>query len=314
MEFFAYDNPAVAPFKRYRSIVDDWESFVQTCVRPLPLTIWTNTLRTTPGVLQDWLAEENLSADAVSWYEGAFKLPPNLSLGNRIPYLAGLYHIQEEVSLIPALLLAPQPGERILDLCAAPGNKTAQIATFMQNQGVLVANDRNEQRLHVLRTTLARLGIMNVSTTQHDAAAFPCTEPRFDGVLADVPCSCEGTSRKQPGVLERASEQQSSSLATTQLAILKKSVEVCKPGGRIVYATCTYAPEENEMVIDALLKYYGRDRVRLAPAHIPSLHCAQGISTWNGKRLAPDLPLTMRIWPHQNDSGGFFVAVLEKQA
>ena len=299
------------PFERYRPLIDDWTAFQAALERPLPVCVWANPLRATPEQLAAWFDSAGLSAEALPWRPGTFKLPASIEPGNRMPYITGLYHVQEEVSLLPVPLLDPQPGERVLDLCAAPGNKTAQIAVRMQNRGTVVANDLNFGRLSSLRNTLDRLGACNVTTTLYDAANYPAESGAFDRVLADVPCSCEGTSRKNPSVLDQ--QANSHDITGAQTAILRKAVQRCRPGGRVVYSTCTYAPEENEAIVDAVLRDVGPDVLRLRPARIDGISGDPGLIEWQGQSFHPSLQHALRVWPHQNDTGGFFAAVLEKR-
>lgn len=297
------------PFIQYQSIVDDWQAFQNTLLRPLPTCIWANTLRISPEHLADFLAGDGLEVEPVRWYPGAFKLPADFKPGYHWTFLAGLCHVQEEVALLPVLFLEPQPGERVLDLCAAPGNKTAQIAVTMKNQGTVIANDINGSRMRALRQAIERLGLLNVTTTNKDGANYPQAAGLFDKVLVDVPCSCQGTSRKDSAVPGRSGPYKKNGL---QLALLRKAVQRCKPGGRIVYATCTYAPEENEAVVDTILQEFGPDMLQLMPAHVDGLITSPGLTEWQGRRYHPSLRWAMRIWPHQNNTGGFFIAVLEK--
>jgi 16S rRNA C967 or C1407 C5-methylase (RsmB/RsmF family) len=325
----------LAAFARYHSIIDDPAAFGRALARPLPICVWTNTLRTTPERLAEWMRAGGLPVEPVAWHPGAFRLPAvpesgqTIQPGNRIEYVAGLYHVQEEVSMIPPALLDAGPDERVLDLCAAPGNKTAQLAISMQNRGTLVANDRDPYRIRGLRHTLERLGVLNTSVTVHDGANYPAgssdsagtsnsagtsVQNAFDKILVDAPCSCEGTSRKHRRASPTSTPDAAARLHGPQLALLRKAVQLCKVGGRIAYSTCTYAPEENEMIVDEVLNLVGRDRLRLLPARIDGFACAPGLTRWNGRELGPDLSRTMRVWPHQNDTGGFFAALLEKTA
>jgi len=285
-------------FHRYKPIVNNWPAFQDVLLAPLPTCIWTNPLRTTPRQLAKILQADAIPAEPLDWYLGAFKLPANFKPGYHWAYQAGLYHVQEEVSLLPVIFLNPQPGERILDLCAAPGNKSAQIAVKMSNSGTVVANDINFGRMRAVRQIIERLGLVNISTTTADGANYPKAAGLFDRVLVDVPCSCEGTSRKEPGVLHRTGPDVSDRKSGLQKALLRKAIQRCKAGGRIVYATCTYAPEENEMVVDAILREYGPETVRVVPARGIALAFSEGVTRWQGRQLHP--------------SGGFFVAVLEK--
>jgi 16S rRNA C967 or C1407 C5-methylase (RsmB/RsmF family) len=298
------------PFTRYRDIIDDWGAFQEAVKRPLPTTIWANPLRITPEQLQTFL---NVPMEPIPWLPNGFRLPDDFPAGQHWAYLAGLYHIQEEVSMLPVQFLDIQPGERALDLCAAPGNKTAQMGMALNNSGTIIANDRSTGRMRAASHALNRLGLTNVTTTTTDAVNYPKASGFFDKILADVPCSCEGTCRKDHSVTWRVSLKDSAKLVGSQLAILRKAVQRCRPGGRIVYATCTFAPEENELIVDAMLQDYG-DFIRLLPAEIPGFNSSPGLTEWQDQSLHPDLHLAMRVWPHQNDTGGFFVAVMEKVA
>ncbi|MCA9961480.1 MAG: NOL1/NOP2/sun family putative RNA methylase [Anaerolineales bacterium] len=295
--------------ERYRPLVADWDEFLAAVQRPLPTTIWVNPLKTTPEQLATLLP---VPMQPMPWQANAFRLPADFQPGLHWTYLAGLFHLQEEVSMLPVMLLDPQPGERILDLCAAPGNKTAQIGAAMRNEGLVIANDRDISRMRAARQNLDRLGLLNITTTTYDGSNFSKHAGTFDRILVDAPCSCEGTCRKDPSALQKASLNGSLKMAGPQKALLRKAVQLCRPGGRIVYATCTFAPEENELVIDAILREAGPDALRLLPAHIPGFATSPGITEWQGDSLREELRPALRIWPQQNDTGGFFIAVLEK--
>ena len=302
--------------ERYRPIVDDPETFLECSAAPLPISVWTHPTRTTPQRLRQWMQQgaENLTVEPIRWYPGAFRLPGVTSPGNRVEFVAGLYHVQEEVSLLPPVLLDPRPGERVLDLCAAPGNKTAQIALAVGPQGTVVANDRHYSRLAILRRNIDRLGLTNCVTTLFDAASYPKACGLFDRVLADVPCSCEGTTRKFPTAGTGEGTLEPGQLASLQTAILRRAVQLTRPGGRVVYSTCTYAPEENEAVVAAVLEHFPAGALRLLPAAIPGFRTAPGLTAWQGQPFPRELERALRVWPHHNDTGGFFAAVLEKRA
>ena len=300
--------------ERYFSIVDDVAAFVEASRRPQPLFAWTNTLRITSRQLIDVLASDGYEMKPLDWHPQAYRVRhPNgdKRLGSHWAYLAGWFHIQEASSMIPALILNPQPGERVLDLCAAPGNKTALMAKALGNRGTVVANDIFWERIRPLRSAIDRLGLLNVSVTCHDGTAYPRAAGEFDCVLADVPCSCEGTSRRFPGVLKRAPFQHIPKRFHKQQLLLESAIRRCRPGGRILYSTCTYAPEENEAVVDAVLKKMSGS-VRILPIRLPGLNHKPGLTAWSGESFHDDLRHTIRIWPHLNDSGGFYVALLEK--
>ncbi len=300
--------------ERYYSIVDDVEGFVAAASRPQPLFVWTNTQRTTSRQLIDVLAPNGYELTPLEWHPKAYRVicqNGDNRLGSHWAYLAGWFHIQEASSMIPALILNPQPGERVLDLCAAPGNKTALMAQALMTRGTVVANDIFWERIRPLRSAIDRLGLLNVSVTCHDGTAYPRAAGEFDCVLVDVPCSCEGTSRRFPGILKRAPFQMLKKRFHKQQLLLESAVRRCREGGRILYSTCTYAPEENEAVVDAVLRKMP-GFVRILPISLTGLKTSPGLTRWAGETFQDDLKHTIRIWPHLNDTGGFYIALMEK--
>lgn len=307
---------AARAFARYRPLIPEWGAFLDSMTRPLPATIWVNPLRTSREAVAALLAEAGETPQPLSWDALALRLPAGFAAGSHWGLLAGLYQSQEEVSRLPVHLLDPRPGERVLDLCAAPGNKTAQIAIAMDNRGTVIANDVQRGRLTAVRQVVKRLGLVNVGTLVRPGQEFPLRAGAFDRVLVDAPCSGEGTWRKgawrreDPPRLVAAGEREW--LAARQVALLRRALRLCRPGGRVVYSTCTLAPEENEAVVDAVLTEAGA-AVALLPARVPGFPGAPGVTAWQGRRFDARLAGALRAWPHHADSGGFFVAVLEKQ-
>lgn len=305
-------HSALPALDRYRSLIDDWAAFAAALEAPLPGCVWANRLRVEPGQFAELLQAEGLSPKPLGWRPGAFRLPPEVKPGSQWWYLAGLGHSQEEVSQLPVTLLDPQPGERVLDLCAAPGGKSAQIVQAMDNRGTLVANDALVGRVRALRANLERLGALNVSTTLYDGSNYPGAAGGFDRVMVDAPCSGEGMLRKQsapPGSI--GNERLYQRYSRQQLSLLRRAFALCRPGGRIVYSTCTFAPEENELVLDRLLTE-ADGQLHLVDRACPGFRTRPGLTVWQGRRLDSSLSRAHRVWPELNDSGGFFAAVLEK--
>ncbi len=289
----------------YRDIIPDPKAF-SDCIRErLPQTFWVNSLKENYQLDLDHCAP-------IIWRPQAFRYKNSDSLGLSWQYRTGLLQIQEEVSMLPVKLLDPQPHETIIDLCAAPGNKTAEIAVALQNTGTVIANDRNYQRMKALGQITRRLGLMNITITIQNAANYQSFPNYFDKVLVDAPCSCEGTVRKKPDRPIAVNPRQHRHFASSQIAILKKAVNLCKPGGRIVYSTCTFAPEENEGVISAILNHY-REQVLVEPIKLDNFRWCDGITEWQDQHYHSSVQHTMRVWPHLNNTGGFFVAVLRKK-
>jgi len=304
---------------RYREIVPDFEAFRAIQNRPLFNSARINTLKIKREVLLERLDEEGVPYQSFAWYPLGLKMDLK-SPGKLVVNLLGYIHIQEELSMVPPLVLGPLPGESILDLCASPGSKTTQISAMMDNRGLVIANEPSLARVAALRSNCERLGAMNVAITRYDGRNFP--RGSFDRVLVDAPCSAEGRERRGPGVIERNSCKRSLDLSVLQIGLLKNAIRLTKPGGVVVYSTCTYAPEENEMVVSAVLDDLARMnesedtgepvKVHLERVAIPGLLECPGISFWNEHDLGQEMNLTGRYYPHMNDTGGFFVAKIIK--
>ncbi len=219
----------------------------------------------------------------------------------------GLVYVQQASTGVAAPAIAPEPGEHVLDLCSAPGGKTLHMAELMEDSGCLVASEVSEPRIRGLLGNVYRLGNSNIMVTAGDGRDFP-VGATFDRVLVDVPCSGEGTLRRGGG---RAPNQSMSFLGyvtKAQRALLERAVKVTRPGGVILYVTCTFAPEENEAVVTDALR---RLPVELEPLALPIDH-APGLTHFEGVQFDPRLEGAARIYPHHLDSGGLFMALLRK--
>jgi len=296
------------PLERYRPIVDDFAAFRDACERPLPSAVRVNTIKATADRVERAFAECDIEYTPIDWHDGLYVLSG--SAGGNWPYFHGWTHGQEEVSAVPAEVLAPEPGERVWDACAAPGSKTTQLAALMDDAGEVVATDNNLGRISALRSNAERLGATSVAITNEDArnhSLKPFDGATYDRALVDVPCSCEGTIRKNPDTLDEWSLDHVEGIAGVQKGILRRAVETTDPGGTVVYSTCTFAPEENEAVLDHVL-----DAVdcRLVEFDLPLAH-RDGVTEWEGEAFDPAVAAAKRIYPHHNDTGGFFCAKLE---
>ena len=204
-----------------------------------------NTLKTTP---EAFLRGQDLRPNGI--IPEGFLIPEDYPVGNNPRHAAGLFYVQEASAQYPASLLDVSPGETVLDLCAAPGGKTGQLAAAMQNRGILVANEISSKRAAVLDSTLERLGVRNaVITDMHPDRLCPVLAGQFDAVLVDAPCSGEGMFRKDPQAVSDWSEEHVTACAERQTAILNSAAMTVKPGGRLVYSTCTFSEAENENIV-----------------------------------------------------------------
>ncbi len=297
------------PLERYAPLVDDAEAFLEACDRPLPYVVRVNTIKASVGRAREALDDEGVGYEVTDWHDGLLRLDRG-SAGATWPYFHGWLHGQEEVSALPAVAVDPQPGERVWDACAAPGSKTTQLSAQMDDRGLVVGNDNNLGRLSALRHNAERLGATNLAVTNQDARNFslkPFEFDAFDRALVDAPCSCEGTCRKNPDALDNWTLDHVHSVAGIQKGILRRAVQATRPGGTVVYSTCTFAPEENEAVLDHVL---GEEDCRLVEFDAP-LETAPGVTEWDGEEFDPSVEKAHRVYPHQNDTGGFFCAKLE---
>ena len=297
------------PLERYAPLVEDTDAFFAACERPLPSVVRVNTIKTDPERARRALEDEGIAYEPVEWHDQLLRLP-EASPGTNWPYFHGWLHGQEEVSAVPALALDPQPGESIWDSCAAPGSKTTQLSAMMDDRGVVVGNDNNLGRLSSLRHNAERLGVTNLVVTKQDGRNFslkPFDFGEFDRAIVDAPCSCEGTIRKNPTTLEEWTLEHVHSVAAVQKGILSRAVQATKPGGTVVYSTCTFAPEENEAVVDHVLE---TEDCEVVDFDCP-LDSVSGVTEWEGDSYDSSVTNTHRIYPHLNDTGGFYCAKLE---
>ena len=297
------------PLERYRPIVDDFEAFRAACERPLGTAVRVNTIKAAPDRAMATLAAEGVRYEQADWEPTVLRLETD-SPGSTWASFHGFTHGQEEVSAVPPVVLDPEPGERVWDCCAAPGGKATQLAALMDDRGTVVANDNNLGRLSALRFNAERLGATAIAVTNDDARNYslaPFGFDAFDRALVDVPCSCEGTIRKNPDAFDDWSEARIQSIAGVQKGILRRAVQATREGGTVVYSTCTFAPEENEAVVDHVLD---AEACRLRSFDLGLEH-SPGLTNWADETFDPTLEYAARLYPHQNDTGGFFVAKLE---
>jgi len=294
---------------RYEPLLEDYSKFLDVCNTPLPYVVRINTIKTTIQKSTSAFSDLSIDVTPCDWNPLLFQMN-NSSPGNTLPYLLGWLHGQEEVSSIPPLVLDPLPGDTVWDACASPGSKTSQLAALMDDTGFIVANDSNLRRMPALRSNLERLGVTIAAITHSDARHFslkPFDFNTFDSALVDVPCSGEGTIRKNPRALQKWSLKQLFSLQKLQLSILRRAISLIKSGGTVVYSTCTFSPEENEMVVDKILS---EGNCTIVPFNLPIVS-SPGLIEWEGIQFNSSLNLCKRIWPNQNNTGGFFIAKLE---
>ncbi len=299
----------IKTFNRYRDIIPDYDGFLAAVERPLPVSIRANTLKMDPGPFQGLMRERGYDLKPVEGIEEAFFLRGVESPGATLEYFLGYYQVQGLTSMLPAKVLSPRAGEIIIDLCAAPGGKTTHLAQLMGDRGLVVANDFKKERTHVLRSHIDRLGILSVLVCCYSGQAFPLRR-KFDRVLLDPPCSAEGTYRAGLQPTRSENPKVAQHLVRVQKELLRHALEVLRPGGTLVYSTCTYAPEENEAVVNEVVS---SGQAELLSVQTPLPHF-RGLTSWQGEAYHTDLVKALRFYPHRVNSWGFFIAHLRKRS
>ncbi len=271
---------------------EEYGDFLKSLERPRAVALRFNPLKGERPELP-------FVGQGVPWERSGFYYDPESRPGLHVFHEAGVYYLQEASAMAPVALLSPQPGEKVCDLCAAPGGKTTQIAGRMGGEGFLLCNEINPKRAVILSRNIERMGAANALVTgehpENLAKRFACF---FDRVLVDAPCSGEGMFRKEEAAVTDWSQATVEMCARRQAEILHSAAKMLRPGGRLVYSTCTFAPEEDEMAVAAFLE-----------AH-PEFEAETVETPW----FVPGENGSHRMWPHKLLGEGHFAAVLRKKA
>lgn len=285
-----------------------FDDFVAACQRPLRRSIRVNTLKISVGAFLDLVSPYGWQLTPVPWCEEGFWIErddeESLPLGSTAEHLSGLFYIQEASSMLPvaALFADGNQPERVMDVAAAPGSKTTQIAARMNNRGAILANEFSASRVKVLHANISRCGIHNVALTHFDGRVFGAALPEaFDAILLDAPCSGEGVVRKDPDALKNWSVESNLQIAATQRELIDSAFHALRPGGTLVYSTCTLNRDENEDVCLWLKQRYV-DAVEFLPLDT-LFDSASHAATPEG---------FLHVFPQIYDCEGFFVARLRK--
>jgi 16S rRNA C967 or C1407 C5-methylase (RsmB/RsmF family)/NOL1/NOP2/fmu family ribosome biogenesis protein len=268
---------------------DEYPAFEAIYTQPPTHGLRVNTLKLTPAQFE---AISPFPLTPLPWSPAGYQVPDETRPGKHPYHAAGLYYLQDPHAQAVGELLAPQPGEAVLDLAASPGGKTTHLASRMQNQGLLVANEIKTKRIGHLAANLERWGARNVAIVNESPERLAeFFGPFFDRVLVDAPCSGEGMFRKDRAAIQGWSEDAILGCAVRQAAILNYAARLVRPGGWLCYSTCTFAPEEDEMAVEQFL----RDHPEYELAGLPG-------------------PSMLRLWPHHSPGEGHFIALLRRSS
>ena len=293
---------------QYRGVVPEWESFLDASLREEPVTLRVHTGRIGRADLGARLEALGFRLEAVPGLPAFLRvLEQPYPLSRTLEYWLGLFYLQQAVTGVAPLALGASPGERVLDLCAAPGGKAAHLADLVAEGGMVVAADRSGKRIRALLGNLYRMGHTSVMVLSADGRTFP-RGVSFDRVLADVPCSAEGNLRRTGGDLPRRSPRFQRQITDVQEALLRRALELVKPGGTVLYVTCTFNPEENEGVVARVL---ADSPAILEPIALDLPH-DPGLVRFGDRSFPVEMRNAWRLYPHHLDSGGLFMALLRK--
>ncbi|MBN2052377.1 RsmB/NOP family class I SAM-dependent RNA methyltransferase [Candidatus Woesearchaeota archaeon] len=286
--------------ERYKQL---GEEFIPENVKQKP-AIRVNTLKIKDAELMERL---NAKLTKISFLQHGYYYESEFSMGATPEYLQGYCYLQEAASQLPAEILDPGENDLVLDMCAAPGSKTTQLAMMMNNKGKIIALDANNPRLPSLQNNLERCGVMNTIVYKKDARYAEDLKLVFDKILLDAPCSGNFANDKE--WLEERKVEDLKLISKTQKQILETAFHILKPNGIIVYSTCSLEPEEDELVINDFLEKNPTAALEKISARIGD----NGLTNVFGKELNPEIAKCKRLWPHKTGTQGFFLAKIRKK-
>lgn len=292
--------------KRMQKLLgNEYQEFINSFSEPRHYGLRVNTLKINADTFKDMYP---YALEPVPWTANGFYFSEGERPAKHPYYHAGLYYIQEPSAMAPGAVLGAKPGEKVLDLCAAPGGKSTQAAADLAGSGILVANDVSKDRVKALVKNIENFGVKNaVITNETPSRLAEVFTGFFDKVIIDAPCSGEGMFRKDPEAAKKWAFYNIETCASIQKDILCDAAKMLKPGGYLIYSTCTFAPEENEGKIEEFLKHHPSFKL----VDIPKKNgLSPGRPDWvNGRE---ELKKCARLWPHKVKGEGHFIALLQK--
>jgi len=288
---------------------DQTKQLLDANEKPLTPSFRANTLKIEIETLKNRLENKGFKLEPIDWMPYGFKVrSAPFNLGSTHEFLQGLYYLQSVAPMLPAFILDPNPSDIVIDMCAAPGGKATHLAQIMNNEGNLILIERNRNRIPALDYNLRRMGVSNSIVINDDAVNLSKMNLKADKILLDAPCTGEGLIRQDSSRKRSKTMKDINKLSTIQKKLLKTGLNALNPGGQLLYSTCSIAPEENELVIDDVLK----DNSDFAIVNIPSNYGVEGIIEVYNKTLREDIKYSQRLYPHLHNTIGFFISLIEK--
>jgi len=284
--------------------------FIEACEQPIRTSIRINTLKASVDSVIHRLHDKGFTYEKIPWLDVGFYVDFNdASPGALLEHMLGFYYVQGVPSMTAVSVLDPQPENVVLDLAAAPGGKTTHIAQNMQNSGMVIAIEQDRQRMSSLQSNIIRCGATNTLILRGDARKLNDLPFVPDKILLDAPCSGEGLIPLDPTRKTSKTMADIRYCATREDEMLEAAINALKEGGTIVYSTCSIAPEENEYIIDDILKRHPEMEV----VKISTVFGSQGYSEPYGIKLSDSLKLSRRFLPHLHGTEGFFICKMMKK-
>jgi len=297
----------------------EYDKFINCIMNPQRKSFRINTLKEkNPKKLLQEIKNKDFEITPVPWSDNAYFVEfikgKRIDLGNLYEHFLGKIYVQEATSMCPVELLdIPKKIDdnfKILDMAASPGSKTTQIGCKMNNSGVLIANEIDYKRIGPLKINLERTGSTNIAITNLDGKNIEGNEI-FDRVLLDAPCSGSGVIRKSPGTIKTYNPKRLKGMSNLQLKLFQRAFELLKKGGIMTYSTCSMDPEENEFVVERFLK--NNPNAKLENAKLKELILNHKLTKFKNKEISKQITdKTIRIWPQDNNTNGFYVAKIKK--
>jgi NOL1/NOP2/sun family putative RNA methylase len=289
--------------------LDETVKMLKANEQPLTSSIRVNTLKISTPELTIRLVQKGFELEPIEWIPYGFKIIKEAyNLGSTHEFLQGYYYLQNVASMLSAIILDPKPNDAIIDMCAAPGSKATHLAQLMGNKGTLILMDINKNRIPALETNLRRMGIMNSIVINLDAINLSKLNVKADKILLDDPCTGEGLIRQDPSRKKSKRMKDIEKMASTQKKLLKAGLNALKSGGKLLYCTCSIAPEENELVVNDVLN----EMNNFAIIEISKEYGVKGLTEVFGISLKEDLKFSQRLYPHIHDTIGFYFCLIKK--
>jgi NOL1/NOP2/sun family putative RNA methylase len=289
--------------------LEETKKLLEANEKPLSLSIRTNTLKIQEVELKARLENKGFKLEPIKWVPYAFKVveePKNL--GSLHEYLQGFYYLQSIASMLPPLILNSNEDDIVIDMCAAPGSKATQLAQIMKNKGSLILIERNKNRIPALEMNIRRMGVQNSIILNYDSTNLDRLSISADKILLDAPCTGEGLIRQDKSRKKSKTIKDIYKMNKIQKELLIAGLKVLKPRGKLLYSTCSIAPEENELVIDDVLQNRPEFKITKIKNHYGSI----GFTKMFGNDLRKDLQYSQRLYPHIHDTIGFFLCLITK--